>query len=83
MVVLEFMLEIIKKALEELTQNVAEEAKKNSVAVQDKLLELLKLDNKISARSVIENYEIIRIVRSDWENGDCHRKSAAGKDDGH
>lgn len=56
MVVLEFMLEIIKKALEELTQNVAEEAKKNSVAVQDKLLELLKLDNKISARSVIENY---------------------------
>lgn len=53
-----FMLEIIKKALEELSQNVAEEAKKNSVAVQDKLLELLKLDNKISARSAAEKLEM-------------------------
>lgn len=53
---MEFMLEIIKKLLEELTKNVAEEAKKNSGAVQDKLLELLKLDNKISAKSVANPY---------------------------
>ena len=52
------MLEIIKKVLEELTKNVAEEAKKNSGAVQDKLLELLKLDNKISAKSVADKLEM-------------------------
>lgn len=55
---LEFMLEIIKKVLEESTKNVAEEAKKNSGAVQDKLLELLKLDNKISAKSVADKLEM-------------------------
>ena len=55
---MEFMLEIIKKVLEELTKNVAEEAKKNSGAVQDKLLELLKLDNKISAKSVADKLEM-------------------------
>lgn len=57
-VFVKFMLEIIKKALEELTKNVAEEAKKNSGAVQDKLLELLKLDNKISARSAADKLEM-------------------------
>lgn len=55
---MEFMLEIIKKVLEELTKNVAEEAKKNSGAVQDKLLELLKLDNKISAKSVADKLKM-------------------------
>lgn len=55
---MEFMLEIIKKVLEESTKNVAEEAKKNSGAVQDKLLELLKLDNKISAKSVADKLEM-------------------------
>ncbi len=53
-----FMLEIIKKALEELTRNVAEEAKKNSGAAQDKLLELLKLDNKISGRGAADKLEM-------------------------
>lgn len=57
-VFVKFMLEIIKKVLEELTKNVAEEAKKNSGAVQDKLLELLKLDNKISAKSVADKLEM-------------------------
>lgn len=57
-VFVKFMLEIIKQTLEELTKNVAEEAKKDSSSVQDKLLELLKSDNKISARSAAEKLEI-------------------------
>lgn len=57
-VFVKFMLEIIKKALEELTQNVAEQAMKDSSSVQDKLLKLLKLDNKISARSAAEKLEM-------------------------
>lgn len=57
-VFVKFMLEIIKKALEELTQNVVEQAKKDRESVQDKLLKLLKLDNKISARSAAEKLEM-------------------------
>lgn len=53
-VFVQFMLEIIKKTLEELKQNFTEKAKKNNGTVQDKLLELLKLDNKISARIAAE-----------------------------
>ena len=55
-VFVKFMLEIIKQALMELTQNVAKDGKKDNESVQDKLLALLIEDNKISAKSAAEKF---------------------------
>ncbi len=53
-VFVQFMLEIIKQALAELAQSVAQEAKKDSESVPDKLLALLEEDNKITAKGAAE-----------------------------
>lgn len=57
-VFVKFMLEIIKMALEELIQNVNEDTKSNNSSVRDKLLELLKANNKISAKSAAAKLEL-------------------------
>lgn len=57
-VFVKFMLEIIKKALVELTQTVARSEKKELGATQGKLIELLKEDNKISAKVAAEKLGI-------------------------
>lgn len=49
-----FMLGLIKQALEEFMQEASKDVKKDRESVRDKLLELLKLDNKISARGAAE-----------------------------
>lgn len=57
-VFVKFMLEIIKMALEELIQNVNEDDKSNNSSVRDKLLELLKANNKISAKSAAAKLDL-------------------------
>lgn len=57
-VFVKFMLEIIKQALTELIQNVAKDGKKGNESVQDKILALIKEDNKISAKNAAEKLDI-------------------------
>lgn len=73
-VFVKFMLEIIKQALTELTQNVAQDEKKENESVQDKLLALLKEDNKISAKSAAEKLnlserQVQRLLKTMKDNG--------------
>lgn len=53
-----FMLEIIKRALEELSQNVLEQANEENSSVQDRLLQILEKDKKISAKGAAEKLEM-------------------------
>lgn len=53
-----FMLEIIKQALEKLSQNVLEQANKENSSVQDRLLQILEKDKKISAKGAAEKLEM-------------------------
>ncbi len=57
-VFVKFMLEIIKQALTELTQNVVESRKNENESVQSRLLALLKENNKISAKSAAEKLDM-------------------------
>lgn len=73
-VFVKFMLEIIKQALTELTQNVAQDEKKENESVQDKLLALLKEDNKISAKNAAEKLDmserqVQRLLKTMKDNG--------------
>ena len=73
-VFVKFMLEIIKQALTELTQNVAKDEKKENESVQDKLLALLKEDNKISAKNAAEKLDmserqVQRLLKTMKDNG--------------
>lgn len=52
------MLEIIKTALEDLTQNVVDHHGKQNASVQDKLLELLAEDGNLSAKNAALRLEI-------------------------
>lgn len=73
-VFVKFMLEIIKQALIELTQNVVKDGKKKNESVQDRLLSLLKEDNKISAKSAAK--------KLDMSERQVQRLLKAMKDDG-
>lgn len=73
-VFVKFMLEIIKQALTELTHNIAKDEKKEHESAQDKLLALLKKDNKISAKSAAEKLnlserQVQRLLKTMKENG--------------
>ena len=73
-----FMLEIIKQALEELTQNVTREENSEKETVQDKLLALLREDNRISAKRAAENLgiserQVQRLLKSLKEEGIIER----------
>lgn len=57
-VFVKFMLEIIKQALEELTQKDANGEEIEGESVRDRLLTLLKEDNKISAKGAAERLEM-------------------------
>ena len=73
-----FMLEIIKQALEELTQNVSKNENRENEAAQDKLLTLLKEDNSISAKRAAEKLDmserqIQRLLKSLKDDGIIER----------
>lgn len=73
-VFVKFMLEIIKQALTELTHNIAKDEKKEHESAQDKLLALLKKDNKISAKNAAEKLnlserQVQRLLKTMKENG--------------
>ena len=57
-VFVKFMLEIIKKALEELTVSVAKVANTNDESTEDRVLELLKGNGKLSAKKIAEKLEL-------------------------
>lgn len=80
-VFVKFMLEIIKQALTELTQNVAKEGKNENESVQDKLLALLKEDNKTSAKGAAEKLkmserQVQRLLKSMKEEGLIERNGS-------
>ncbi len=73
-----FMLEIIKKTLEELTQIFKEEANIDNNSIQDRLLKLLKTENKISARNAavkldISERQVQRLLKTMKEEGKIER----------
>lgn len=77
-VFVKFMLEIIKMALEELTQNVTEENKSDNSSIQDRILELLKSDNKISAKNAavkldMSERQIQRLLKTMKDEGKIER----------
>lgn len=76
-----FMLEIIKQALMELTQNVAKDGKKDNESVQDKLLALLIENNKISAKSAADKLDmserqIQRLLKTMKDDGIIERSGS-------
>ena len=77
-VFVKFMLGIIKRALAELTQIVTEEAKSDNSSIQDRLLELLKTDNKISAKNAaakldMSERQIQRLLKTMKDEGKIKR----------
>lgn len=53
-----FMLQIIKQTLVDLIENIIQQERHETNTMQDKLLRLIKSDNKISAKSVAEKLHI-------------------------
>ncbi len=77
-VFIKFMLEIIKKSLVELTRIVNEEAKRDNNSVQDRLLKLLKAENRISAKNAaakldISERQVQRLLKTLKEEGKIER----------
>lgn len=77
-VFVKFMLGIIKRALAELTQIVTEEAKSDNSSIQDRLLELLKTDNKVSAKNAaakldMSERQIQRLLKTMKDEGKIKR----------